>query len=141
MSNQKPLSSLFNLTHTLKRKMHDHVDKMELGIAPMHARVLKIIKNTDPCTAIDIAQKLSRDKAQVTRLLNTLIEHELITKQPNPEDKRSQRLRATVKGEEITQQISGIDGEIFKQITEGISSEELQEFTRIADKMTKNLQG
>ncbi len=139
MSGQKPLDSLFNLAHTLKRKIHDHLEEMQLGIAPMHVRVLKIINAKTPCTAVDIANFLDRDKAQVTRLLNTLIAQELIIKQPNPEDKRSQCLEVTATGKEITNQITEINKQIFSQMAAGISEQQLESFMAVTDKMMHNL--
>ncbi|MEZ9524425.1 MarR family winged helix-turn-helix transcriptional regulator [Enterovibrio norvegicus] len=141
MSDQKSLDSLFQLAHALKRKMLENIEKLELGIAPMNVRVLKIIRMKKNTTAIDIAHLLNRDKAQVTRLLNALIEQNLIQKEPNPEDKRSQRLRLTEGGEEILEQISGIDIKVFEALSEDVSAEEWDTFTRIADKMTRNLVG
>ena len=139
MSGQKPLDSLFNLAHTLKRKIHDHLEEMQLGIAPMHVRVLKIINAQTPCTAVDIAAFLDRDKAQVTRLLNTLIAQELIIKQPNPADKRSQCLEITATGKEITNQITEINKQVLAQMAARISAQELNSFMAVADKMLYNL--
>ncbi|PML76236.1 MarR family winged helix-turn-helix transcriptional regulator [Enterovibrio norvegicus] len=141
MSDQKSLDSLFQLAHALKRKMLENIEELELGIAPMNVRVLKIIRMKKNTTAIDIAHLLNRDKAQVTRLLNALIEQNLIQKEPNPEDKRSQRLRLTEGGEKILEQISGIDIKVFEALSEDVSAEEWDTFTRIADKMTRNLVG
>ncbi|WP_028022391.1 MarR family winged helix-turn-helix transcriptional regulator [Enterovibrio calviensis] len=139
MTDQHSLDSLFQLAHALKRKMIESIEELELGIAPMNVRVLKIIRVKKNITAIDIAHLLNRDKAQVTRLLNALIEQGLIQKEPNPEDKRSQCLRLTNSGEQILKQIAGIDASVFKQLSEGVSEEEWEAFTRIADKMTRNL--
>ena len=139
MSTQQPLDSLFHLAHTLKRKIHDHLEVMDLGIAPMHVRVLKIINAKTPCTAIDIANFLDRDKAQVTRLLNTLIAQELIIKQPNPEDKRSQCLSITDAGKEITGQLTEVNKRIFEQMAAGISEQQLESFMEVTDKMMHNL--
>ncbi|MGF1708180.1 MarR family winged helix-turn-helix transcriptional regulator [Enterovibrio baiacu] len=139
MSDQKSLDSLFQLAHALKRKMIENIEELELGIAPMNVRVLKIIRVKKNTTAIDIAHLLSRDKAQVTRLLNALIAQGLIKKEPNPEDKRSQRLTLTRSGDAILEQISGIDTKVFEQLSHGVSEEEWDMFARIADKMTRNL--
>ena len=38
VSDRKSLESLFHLAHSLKRQMHDHIEEMELDIAPMHVR-------------------------------------------------------------------------------------------------------
>ncbi|KMV29175.1 MarR family transcriptional regulator [Photobacterium swingsii] len=139
MSDRKSLESLFHLAHSLKRQMHDHIEEMELDIAPMHVRVLKIINFKNRCTAIDIAHLLNRDKAQVTRLLNALIKQGYVVKEPNPDDKRSQCLRVTTDGLKITSQIANIDKKMFELLSKDISQEELEIFERIASKMARNL--
>ncbi|MGR5065007.1 MarR family winged helix-turn-helix transcriptional regulator [Photobacterium sp. DNB22_13_2] len=139
MSESKSLESVFHLVHMLKRHMHEHIEQLDLSITPMHMRVLKIIKKKQICTAVDIAQFLNRDKAQVTRLLNELIKQSLIEKVPNPEDKRSQRLLVTSEGSKILANLAIIDGQMNEKMMKGISNEELKEFERITGVMTENL--
>ncbi|MCC4833104.1 MarR family transcriptional regulator [Shewanella sp. 1_MG-2023] len=139
MQDRKSLESLFQLVHGLKRQLHNNIEKLNLDMAPMNVRVLKVINKKIPCTAIDIAQFLNRDKAQVTRLLNGLIAQELIVKEPNPEDKRSQCLRLTEKSQLIMEDIALIDKKIHEQMTNGITEEELALFENIAAKMAENL--
>jgi DNA-binding MarR family transcriptional regulator len=139
MSDYKSLESLFNLVHVLKRQLHDQIEQLDLGMAPMHVRVMKIIDKKKPCTAIDIASFLDRDKAQVTRLVSTLIENGLITKAPNPNDKRSHYLSITDTGMDIIKTISKVDTETRQIMMEDLSPEEITEFQRIADIMAKNL--
>ncbi|GIU54126.1 MULTISPECIES: MarR family winged helix-turn-helix transcriptional regulator [Shewanella] len=139
MQDRKSLESLFQLVHVLKRQLHDNIEQLDLDIAPMHVRVLKIISKKAPCSAIDIANFLNRDKAQVTRLLNTLITQELIVKEPNPEDKRSQCLRLTEKSQLIMGEINSIDKNIYQQMTAGMTEDELAVFQVIAKRMATNL--
>ena len=139
MKETKSMESMHHLVHLIKRKLHDHVENLELNITPMHVRVMKIIHRKSNCSAVDIASFLNRDKAQVTRLLNTLLDQSLITKAPNPEDKRSQHLLLTPAGNEIIKQMANIDTQLIEQMTQGITPEELTEFERIANKMAENL--
>ncbi|WP_039989261.1 MarR family winged helix-turn-helix transcriptional regulator [Vibrio owensii] len=139
MSNPKPLDNLFHLVHVLKRQLHEHIEQLELPIAPMHVRVIKIISKQSPCTAMDVVNFLNRDKAQVTRLIKTLIEEGFIEKRPNPEDKRSQCLLTTEKGNEVLSKIKAVDAEIFQKMTLNVSEEELEAFQLVAGKLAENL--
>jgi len=140
MSDRKSLESLFQLVHALKRQLHDQASQLDLTITPMHIRVMKIIDRKKPCTAIDIASFLGRDKAQVTRLVNTLINENLITKEPNPEDKRSQYLCVTESGAKLVEEIAKIDANTMKMMTKNLTQQELDEFQRISTLMTLNLE-
>ncbi|MGF1689185.1 MarR family transcriptional regulator [Photobacterium japonica] len=139
MTHDTSLDSLFQLVHIMKRQVHDHIEQLGLPLAPMHIRAIKIIERKSPCTANDIVQFLQRDKAQVTRLLNTLIEQGYIEKAPNPDDKRSQRLLLTDNGMSIMAQINDIDKQMGQQLTQGVTSEDLAALQRITEKMAANL--
>ncbi|MFV8439515.1 MarR family winged helix-turn-helix transcriptional regulator [Vibrio owensii] len=139
MSNPKSLDNLFHLVHVLKRQLHEQIEQLELPIAPMHVRVIKIISKQSPCTAMDVVNFLNRDKAQVTRLIKTLIEEGFIEKRPNPEDKRSQCLLTTEKGNEVLAKIKAVDAEIFQKMTLNVSEEELKAFQLVAGKLAENL--
>lgn len=139
MSNPKSLDNLFHLVHVLKRQLHEQIEQLELPIAPMHVRVIKIISKQSPCTAMDVVNFLNRDKAQVTRLIKTLIEEGFIEKRPNPEDKRSQCLLTTEKGNEVLAKIKAVDAEIFQKMTSNVSEEELEAFQAVAGKLAENL--
>ncbi|MEC6814355.1 MarR family transcriptional regulator [Photobacterium toruni] len=139
MANNKTLDNLFQLVHALKRQLHEQIEHLDLGITPMHVRVIKIIHKMTPCTAVDIATVLERDKAQITRLVNTLIDKELITKIANPIDKRSSYLCITDSGMEIVKQLTVIDNTMQEKITTNISLDEIAVFQQLADKMTNNL--
>ncbi|CAH6794463.1 Transcriptional regulator, MarR family protein [Vibrio chagasii] len=140
MSDNTSLESIFRLVHSLKRQMSEQIESLDSEIAPMNIRVMKIITKKSPCTAIDIAHFLNRDKAQVTRLVNALINQELVKKSPNPEDKRSQLLVLTNKGEEIMTKVSNIDREMLQRMTKGMAEDELEQFRKVANKMAKNLE-
>lgn len=139
MSEGKSLDSLFKLVHAVKRNVHEKIEALDLDIAPMHVRVLKIITKKPQCTAVDIANFLDRDKAQVTRLLSALIKQELIVKEPNPEDKRSQCLAITERGKAIVEQLTEVDNEMFEKMKIGINSDDLVTFERVARAMAQNL--
>ena len=140
MSDNTSLESIFRLVHSLKRKMSEQIESLDSEIAPMNIRVMKIITKKSPCTAIDIAHFLNRDKAQVTRLVNALINQELVKKSPNPEDKRSQLLVLTNKGEDIMTKVSNIDREMLQRMTKGMNEDDLEQFSQIASKMAQNLE-
>ncbi|MGR5337091.1 MarR family winged helix-turn-helix transcriptional regulator [Vibrio gigantis] len=140
MSDNTSLESIFRLVHSLKRQMSEQIESLDSEIAPMNIRVMKIITKKSPCTAIDIAHYLNRDKAQVTRLVNALINQELVKKSPNPEDKRSQLLILTDKGQEVMSKVSDLDRDMLKRMTKGMTEDELEQFRKIAKKMAQNLE-
>ncbi|MBY6106295.1 MarR family transcriptional regulator [Ferrimonas balearica] len=139
MAEQGLLESVFALVHALKREMQQQIDAMGLTITPMHVRVLKVISRREPCTANDVVMLLQRDKAQVTRLLKPLLEHGLLQKQANPDDKRSQFLQVTDAGAAIVERLQAIDAHMLAQLSQSVPAEDLAEFQRIARRMAEGL--
>lgn len=139
MSSHSTLDTIFHLTHVLKRQMHIHIESLEWDVAPMHMRVIKIIDKKPQCTAVDIVNFLHRDKAQVTRLIKTLIDLELVEKAPNPEDKRSQLLLVTDKGKAGLNQLKEVETKVIESMTRGLSEQELAQFEVVAKKIARNL--
>lgn len=139
MSDSPLLESVFQLFHIVKKAMQQEIEELGLELSPMHVRVLKVIASRTQCTANDVVQGLSRDKAQVTRLLNTLMVQGLLVKKPNPEDKRSQLLALTEVGWEVMEQVEAIDAQITRKMAQGLSSNELTEFQRLAHVITHSL--
>ncbi|GMQ48388.1 MarR family winged helix-turn-helix transcriptional regulator [Vibrio sp. 10N] len=140
MSENTSLESVFRLVHSLKRQMAEHIENLEYDIAPMHMRVMKIITKTSPCTSIDIAHYLDRDKAQVTRLINALIAQSLLVKAPNPNDKRSHYLELSESGQKVMASLAEIDQRVFAMMANGLTEAELESFHSTAAKMAKNLE-
>ncbi len=139
MAQEKTIETVFKLVHALKRQIHKHIETQQLGIAPMHVRVLKIIEHHPGCTAHDISLILERDKAQVTRLLSCLINQGLITKTQNPADKRSQFLAFTDKGKEIITKVSAVDNQITQILSKDLSEKEITTFISLAERISENL--
>lgn len=139
MEEKSMLESLFRMTRCLKRHMDQKVESLSLNIAPMHVRVLMMIRHHPDSTAIDVAHRLNRDKSQVTRLLTTLINENLLQKTPNPSDKRSQILTFTEQGQAVVAEVSLMFETVSRELTEGVSDEDRETFNRVMEHIVLNL--
>ena len=141
MSMSNALDLVFNLGFSLRRFVTSTPEVQSLGLASMHIRALRIIKKNEPCTANILAQKSGRDKAQITRLVNLLVEEGLIIREANPEDKRSQLLLLSQSGNQTYAQLQKV-GEVATQIMyEGISVKDREDFERISKQIIENVSG
>ncbi len=133
---QETLSNLMrSLTLAVKRSIQEH----ELPVSITHLRVMHLIRTIEGCTANTIANKMMSDKGQVTRLVKELMAKELVEKQPNPEDRRSQFLILTPPGEAVMQVAKEAELRLWQQMQQGLSDEEIKTFQRIAGILIKNL--
>ncbi|CAA0120552.1 MarR family winged helix-turn-helix transcriptional regulator [Zhongshania aliphaticivorans] len=130
---------LHSLTHAYKSGLRAGVKEHQIPLPITHIRALKGIRRNPHCTAQSIAQRMQRDKAQITRVLNELLQDGFISKSDNPEDRRSQLLHLTKAGEKIVAQLDTIEQKTSCAMTANLSDEEMTLFIRIANTMISNL--
>ncbi|QUX94823.1 MarR family transcriptional regulator [Marinomonas sp. CT5] len=134
------LQSLFMDTiGGLKTSMKNTMKGNGLTLSPLYFMILKQIHETENCTANYLADTTGRDKGQVTRLVQEVMNQELVIKCPNPNDKRSQFLLLTDKGLNLYHQLAAADLAILKGMRANVSDDELQIFLKIGTKMLNNL--
>jgi DNA-binding MarR family transcriptional regulator len=136
--------ALHQLLHAYRRSMRQSYQEVGIDLAVAHIRSLKVIHHhqqsaQEPCTARLIAVSIERDKAQIARLVKDLLAAELIEKQDNPEDRRSQFLRLTQTGEAMLARIREAEQRASLRMAQGLSEDEMDSFVRLATAMTDNL--
>lgn len=97
-ANPDILEKLHLLVSIFHRRMHDAVRDDGEGLAPMESRALRFLAHHEGSTQRDMTQHTGRDKAQIARIVRTLLERGLVESTPDPEDGRSQRLNLTAAG-------------------------------------------
>ena len=97
-SNAEVLERLHALMHHFKSRMHQAVREEGDGLAPMEARALAYFARHPGHTQSDLVQHAGRDKAQIARIVRLLMERGLLDSEPDPQDRRSQRLQLTERG-------------------------------------------
>ncbi|WP_445777696.1 MarR family winged helix-turn-helix transcriptional regulator [Shewanella sp.] len=131
---------LFNLLHSVKRSLRQAIEVGDLGITPLHMRVLKIISlYNQKVTANDIVQKTLIDKAQLARLIKELIGLGYVSKLDNPHDKRSYYLGISGEGEQVVKQLRLAENRVNETMKMGLTDQEIADFVRLAKHMAQNL--
>ncbi|WP_417544435.1 MarR family winged helix-turn-helix transcriptional regulator [Marinobacter sp.] len=127
--------AVHRLMHAYTHLLREGIRKQQIELPVTHIRVLKGICRNRKATAQSIAKRMQRDKAQITRALNDLIEARLIVKADNPLDRRSQLLKPTLKGRKVMAQIDAVEEWAVEQLTAKLGSDELTLFLRISQTM------
>ncbi|NHO66271.1 MarR family transcriptional regulator [Aestuariicella hydrocarbonica] len=139
MSSSSLSETLHQLTHAYKKQLRETIKAHRIALPVTHIRALKGICRNPECTAQSIAQRMQRDKAQITRVVNELLQAQLIIKIDNPNDRRSQLLRPTPEGEKIMAQINTIEQQTAEHMTRQLQSDDLTTFIRIANTMSDSV--
>lgn len=109
-------------------------------IAPEQSLITMLLRNEDGLTQKEISQKLDKDKAVITRMVDSLEQKGFIRRIISQGDRRIQNVYLTAEGKKSMDNVILISEEINRLICKGISPEELQEVIRILSKMRQNIQ-
>ncbi|MDU0330414.1 MULTISPECIES: MarR family winged helix-turn-helix transcriptional regulator [Paenibacillus] len=111
----------------------------EHGIQPLEWIVLVELIQDEALTAADLAQRLTIEKPNVTRILKDLVQAGYVSVEISREDKRKKHLHVTEKGRAIYRQVRVFIDALDKEITAGITEEEQQLFLNIIHRIRQNL--
>lgn len=132
---------LHQLAHAYQSHMRRALPAAGIELPITHVRALKGIALTPQCTAQSLTVYMRSDKAQITRVLNDLLGAALIVKHDNPDDGRSRLLELSSGGQALLEQARALESTVARQMTEGLSSDEIDIFLRTAQRITDNLNG
>jgi DNA-binding MarR family transcriptional regulator len=103
---------------------------------PMPAwRSLAVIARFGPLSAGELGAKTSSDPYRVVRAIDLLVKRGLITREPDPEDRRRARLELTPAGREVHDEIE--KGAIANEacLRAGLSTDEVKTLERLLRKI------
>lgn len=100
--------------------------------------VLKTIMENNEIPQQQIAEKVFKDYASVTRIIEILVQKKFLKREVHPEDRRRFQLDITVKGEKIIEDIHPLVQDNRKKALAGISSEEVAILKKLLDKISTN---
>ena len=108
------------------------------GIIPIEFSVLRLCLERTELTATDLAEELPIDASRVSRLVNRLVEKDLLVRRRLTEDRRVVMLRLSERGAELTQYILGQLWAYYASLTENIAEDDLQRFASTASAILDN---
>lgn len=87
-------------------------------------RILAVLGHEQPLIANEIGQRANLDKVQVSRAIGRMLEHGLLIRRQDVHDKRRTRLRMSVKGWKVYQQIIPRARERERRLLDTLTREE-----------------
>lgn len=104
-------------------------------------RMLVALANHAPCSANDVAQRTSMDRARISRAQQRLVDLKLITANEDPADKRRVVLRLTEQGRDITAALVPDAVRTGQALIEVLDADERRYLQRILAKLLKHTEG
>jgi DNA-binding MarR family transcriptional regulator len=110
----------------------------EMNIGFTEQSVLQFLSNHDNVNQEAIAKHFMLDKGSIAKTLSKLEEKALINRVDNPHNKREKLITVTELGREKSCIYQDEIRELHSFLLEGLTMEEIEEFTRIIEIMTQN---
>ncbi|MEO1919368.1 MAG: MarR family transcriptional regulator [Paracoccaceae bacterium] len=101
--------------------------------------VLLLLWQKDNRTTGDLADLTVKDQTTMTRLLDGLVRKNLLTRVPDPDDRRRARISLSPQGTDMQSQLVPIALGLIQQSQKGISTDDLHTTRRVLQQMTQNM--
>lgn len=102
--------------------------------------MLKAIMENPGIKQQELAEKVFKDSASVTRIIELLVKAEYLDRKSNPQDRRKFDLKITQSGKKILEDVQVLVLENRKTALNGIDEKELQTLHSLLKKITENCQ-
>lgn len=115
-----------------KRIKHLDINRYYYPLTIIHLHNGKLSQNA-------LAQLLGKDKSAMVSIIDLLTETGYVKRTINPQDRREHLISTTKKAERDVPQIMAAYDEMNKDLTKGISIEEMTTFYSVLNKMKDNI--
>jgi len=134
--------SLFENTGTIKRAISArmHAANYRYPISPSQLELLFAVKHAQPASFKHLAQQLCVTPGAVSQLAEGLEEHQLVTRQPDRDDRRIQCLSVSRRGVKLLQDIEKRRQKVLEAIVKDLTDAELAVWLRVQEKMIQHFQ-
>ncbi len=102
--------------------------------------VLKVLTENPGIMQQEIAERVFKDNASVTRIIELLVKADYLERKINPDDRRKSNLKVTSKGRKIISEVQNVVLENRANALSGITQAELETVQRVLLKITENCQ-
>jgi len=126
-------------THLFYTRVSHAIREKKLNVTVEQFSVLTILWYEDGLIQQEIANRLTRDKTTLTRVINTMEKGYLVVRIPDKSDRRINRIYLTYRGKELQKLLTETTGSIYMNAIKGISAKELGEFINVMNKLLSNL--
>lgn len=100
--------------------------------------VLKCLSENPKSTQIELADKVFKDNASITRIIDLLVKADFLQREINPKDRRKTILKITQSGQKILVDVYKIVLKNRAKALENISPEEIETVNTILKKISHN---
>lgn len=137
MLTSREIERLSMALHEFKTLLSNEFINANIDFSPTQMKVLRHITRIQPCTSQSLVVTLKRNKAQITRMVQSLLEKGVIEKVEHQQDKRSQLLSTTPPGEEMLEKMSVAETEVLKKLSHRLTHDQSMQLAELLEQLTQ----
>jgi MarR family transcriptional regulator for hemolysin len=110
------------------RLLRNYIDHRAKGRGTTRAQwiVLFRLREQEGLSQVDLADVLELQPISLVRLLDRLVEHDLVERRHDPRDRRANRLFLTASGRQLVDDLDGLRDAIATDMMQGVSAESIE---------------
>lgn len=141
MQNSSIMIELNEVNMSIFKKISARYKDLGLEVTPVHSRIIMFLYDSEEqvCQR-DIERFVSCNKSTISSILNTMEKNNLIVRVGSSEDSRMKIIKLTDKSKKIADVLRNDKEKIDELLNLNISEEEYAEFSRILNKIRKNIE-
>lgn len=110
------------------------LNSINVDISPLHFEIMRLLKEDGTLHITEIGERLQVARAQMTHLIDKLVELEMVERQADSADRRVTNIVLTSKGNAFLKEHGGNIWKATKEVLSGLTDEELAD---LADSLEK----
>lgn len=128
---------LWDVTRMLRRRFQD--DKQYTNLTFSQSKALALIHHHEGIKQVELAEMLDIKPMSLLRNIDALINQGLIERRPDPNDRRAHQIFLTPKATPQLEKIKSVTDNLWDEVLDGLSDEDIERFTHILSKIQSNL--
>jgi DNA-binding MarR family transcriptional regulator len=133
------LHFLLHAAALLEERLRERLAK--IGIRPRQARIIDALSRIEPASQVSLAREFDITPASMSTMTVRLIEAGFISREPHPDEARSNVLRLTTRGRGLLSEIHAAWRDIDALIVERLGAENAETLARTTRDLRDSLGG
>jgi DNA-binding MarR family transcriptional regulator len=107
-------------------------------ISVAYFAVLQALWENDGLSISDLGDQVQLEKSTMTSLLDRMEGAGLLEREDHPTDRRSYKIYLKPRGKELERKLDFVVSQAYRQLTQDISEQDLQQAIRVCEKLIEN---
>jgi DNA-binding MarR family transcriptional regulator len=101
--------------------------------------IIRHLWEEDGLSQREIAEKTSKDKPNITRMIDALEQKRLVFRQPDPQDRRKYCIYLTREGKHLQERLLPLAQNLRERVTQNLTAQEIKFLQDTLDKIYQNI--